>query len=536
MIISDEEFFAIVRAAASCEDFLHRKKREPCSRAGSARTSSGLREALSERLRVEIPVWTNELREMFDALSTFEFSSRNASPLHKLCKCGARYGSQKLEARASLKLRTLLSQKARAHLERELERRIVRATRPSFALELNAFRLAFRAIYSQQEIKLPEVMMEKFLGKKPCERLFPMFKRFPVLAKLWHVLMSQWIDETAKLLLRFSADRVALSRSFLASRLDKIIDLHSGLSDPHNEGRTVMLLRCKGGSIIYKPRCGDGEQEWFKFVRYLNTKGLRPNLRAAKVLCRDGYCWMEYVPAAPCKNQATARRFYQRLGETIAVAYLLQAVDCHRDNVIASSEYPVLVDAETLWHVPRGNKSQTSLEMLCQTGFVSASHQRSSYQYQSSVLGRAKSGPHIPRIGSKRLNAKQYKHEVITGFKRAWHCILQSADPHTSLTDRWRPLRNLTQRRIYWPTRSYDAIRRASIQPSALRSGVERDLLIASLCNRRGVPSRVLRAEIIALKRLDIPYFRRRVAGRPVFDKRTALSELIDALAQTIHS
>ena len=379
--------------------------------------------------------------------------------------------------------------------------------------------------------------MEKFLGEKPCERLFPMFKRFPVLAKLWHVLISQWIDETAELLLRFSADRVALSRSFLASRpIDKIIDLRFGLSDPHNGGRTVTLIRCKGGSIIYKPRPGHGEREWFKFIRYLNAKGLQPNLLAAKVLCRIGYCWMEYVPAAPCKNQATARRFYQRLGETIAVAYLLQAVDCHRDNVIASSEYPVLVDAETLWHVPRGNKSQTSLEILCQTGFVSASHQRSSYQYRSSVLGNAKLGRHIPRIGPKRLNAKRYEHEIITGFKRAWHCIFRSTDHHTARTDRWRRLNNLTQRRIYWPTRNYDAIRRASIQPTALRSGVERDLLIASLCKRRGVQSRVLREEVTALKRLDIPYFRRRVVKRPVFDRRTALSELIAALAQTIHS
>jgi hypothetical protein len=56
------------------------------------------------------------------------------------------------------------------------------------------------------------------------------------------------------------------------------------------------------------------------------------------------------------------------------------------------------------------------------------------------------------------------------------------------------------------------------------------------LCKRRGVPSRVLREEVTALKRLDIPYFRRRVVKRPVFDRRTALSELIAALAQTIHS
>jgi len=537
MIISDKEFFAIVRAASSCEDFLHRKKREPCSMAGAARTSSGLRGALSERLRVEIPVWANELREMFDALPMFEFSSRNASPLHKLCKCGARYGSQKLEARASLKPRTLLSQKARAHLERELERRIARATKPCFTLELNAFRLAFRAIYSHREIASLEVITEKFLGRKPCERLFPMFKRFPVLAKLWQVLISQWIDETAELLLRFSADRSTLSRSFLASRsIDKIIDLRSGLSDPHNGGRTVTLIRCKGGSIIYKPRPGHGEQEWFKFVRHLNTKGLRPNLRAAKVLCRDGYCWMEEINYARCKDHAAARRFYERLGATIATAYLLRAVDCHRDNLIASGEYPVLIDAETLWHLSRGERAQSCLKALFQTGFIPASKQRSSLHYRSSILGRADSGRHIPRISGERLNASKYEREIVTGFRRAWQCTLGSRKQRIEFTRLWRGGRPKQARWIFWPTESYAAIMRASIQPAALRSGIERDRLIARLCTRSAVLRSILHEEINALRQLDVPHFIRKIKLGPLRpEEDTPPTEIIEALRRAAH-
>src|SRR5205823_4953895 len=320
-----------------------------------------------------------------------------------------------------------------------------------------------RAIHSQRGIEPPEGITEKFLGSKPCERLSSIFKRFPVLAKLWCVLISQWIDETAELLLRFSADRVALSRSLLASHpIDKIIDLRSGMSDPHNGGRTVTLVRCKGGSIIYKPRPGYGEREWFTFVRYLNTKGIRPNLRAAKVLCRDGYCWMEKINYAPCKDHATARRFYERLGATIAAAYLLRAVDCHRDNLIASGEYPVLIDAETLWHLSRGEQAQSCLKALFQTGFISASKQRSSFQYRSSVLGRADSGRHIPRISGERLNASKYGREVVTGFRRAWQCILSSPRRRTEFARRWRRSRAKQTRWIYWPTEKYDHIRRAS--------------------------------------------------------------------------
>jgi class II lanthipeptide synthase len=533
--ISDEEFIAIVEAAASPDDFPHRRNWSARSIASGVRTSLSLRKGFPQRPRIGDPVWANELREMLVALAKVEFSSRNTSALHKLCECGARYGSQKLEATVSSKLFAMLSQKARAGLENELERRIARVTKPSFTLELNAFRRAFRAIYAQRESEPSEMMQEKFLGRKPCDRLFPMFKGFPVLAKLWSLLISQWIDEVADLLLRFSVDRVALSRSFLGSRsVDKIVDLCSGLSDPHNGGRTVIRLRCEGGSMIYKPRCGHGEQQWFKFIRYLNANALRPDLRAAKVLCREGYCWMEEIRSASCKNRAAARRFYQRLGATIAAVYLLRAVDCHRDNVIASGEYPVLVDAEALWHLPREEQAQSYLKTLFQTGFISASKQRSSLHNRSSVLGSAKSGGHIPRIGDKRVNASKYEREVVTGFRRAWQCIVSSPRRRTEFARRWRRFKRT--RRIYWATAKYDQIRRASIQPAVLRSGIDRDLLIANLCSRRTVPQVIVRQEIKALRRVDIPYFTQKRTAWSFSDNRTAPQELIDALRCALHS
>ena len=70
----------------------------------------------------------------------------------------------------------------------------------------------------------------------------------------------------------------------------------------------------------------------------------------------------------------------------IAAAYLLKAVDCHRDNLIASGEDPVLVDADALWHVSPATKAQTPLDLLYRTGFFPNSNPRS-LQSRSSVLG-----------------------------------------------------------------------------------------------------------------------------------------------------
>jgi lantibiotic modifying enzyme len=421
-------------------------------------------------------------------------------------------------------------------LKDNLQRVLTRATRPSFALELNAFRRAFEAIYSEKGTATRERIERSFLEKPPYHRLISLFKNFPVLAKLWSLLISQWRDQIAELLLRFSADRVALSRTFFATRpIDKIADIRLGLSDPHNKGRTVMLLRCKDGSIIYKPRSGYGEREWFSFIRYLNARSLRPKLRAARVLCRDGYCWMEEIRFAPCKDHAAAHRFYKRLGSLIAAAYRLKAVDCHRDNVIAAGEYPVLFDAEALWHVSRKTRIQSPLDALYETGFFPSDNRRSSWQYRSSVLGKTTTGQHIPRIGAKPLSAARYKREIVNGFSRAWRCILGTPEKRAAFV-RWVRRRRAIERRwIYWPTANYDRIRRASIQPTALRSGIERDILIARSCARSAVSPALIRAEIEALTRLDIPYFTRKIEQGSFYDERNVLPDVLKALRRAVH-
>jgi lantibiotic modifying enzyme len=420
-------------------------------------------------------------------------------------------------------------------LKRYLERTLARVTRPCFALELAAFRFAYEAINSQGAPS-PEVFKRRFVGDKPSDGLFPMFKKFPVLARLWSQLISQWCDQTAEVLLRFEADRHAISHFlFRGQRIGPIIDLCGGLSDPHNRGRTVMLLRFEAGSIIYKPRPGNGEQEWFTFLHWMNARSFRPKLKPARVLLRDGHCWMEQIEFAPCRDHAAASRFYRRLGGMIAAAYLLRAVDCHRDNMIASSEYPVLVDAEVLSHAPK-KKTESPLEILFRTGFVPNPERWSGLQFRSSVLGKTTAGHHIPRICAKALNAARYEREIAEGFSRAWRCIIGTRDRRAAFVRWLRRLRSFRHRWICRSTESYDAIRRASIAPAALRSGIERDTLIARLCWRTGLPPAVMLEEIEALKRLDIPYFSRRIKKPRLPEKQLAPRQVIEALRSTLSS
>ena len=443
---------------------------------------------------------------MLNALADLDFRQSRSTPLSKLCETGARYGWKELEAAANPKLLASISSRAKVSLERDLQRSLERLTRPCLELEQTSFGLALNSLGLAVSDD-PKVTEKMFLGDKPSHRLFSLFKKFPVLAKLWCQLISHWREHVTEVLSRFTKDRGALSSTFFGGQpVARIADIRCSLSDPHNYGRTVMELRFEAGAVVYKPRPGDGEWEWGSLLEWMNAHSFEPRLRAATVLRRKGYCWMERIEAAPCKNAAEARRFYERMGAIIAVAYLLRAVDCHRENLIASGEYPALIDADALFHVVPEMKGKTPLTLLHSTGFFPSSNPRS-LQSRSSILAESKTGNHVARIGTRPLHVAQYQREINKGFSSAWRCILATKDRRGAFVRRLRRIQSRARRRFYAATEKYAAIKKASIQPSALRSARERQLLLSRLCTRNAVASKVIKVEIGALKALDIPYF-----------------------------
>jgi lantibiotic modifying enzyme len=503
MTLSEEEVSAIVRGAADGD--------EPAA-----------------------PLWEVELRSMLDALAGLAFRPGRATPLVKLSEAGARYGWDELEKTARAKILSNLTPKAKASLRRDLGRSLERLIRPCLDLEQKSFALALKAIGVSVGSSDPKLRERPFLRDKPSDRLFSLFKKFPVLARLWCILISQWRTQVTEVLSRFRRDRTTLSRAFFGGKLvGPITNILCSLSDPHHHGRTVMQLQFGIDAIIYKPRPGDGEWEWASFLNRMNAQSFWPKLRAGRVLRRKDYCWMEWIEAAPCETRAAARRFYERIGGMIAAAHLLKAVDCHRDNLIGSGEDPVLVDADALWHVSRVTKIQSPGEVLYRTGFFPNSS-RQSLQSRSSVLGRITTGKHLARSGDNRPEAARYQREIVKGFSRAWDCVLGTPRRRAAFLRQLRRIRSQRRRWIYRATAKYAGIREASIQPAALRSGIERHRLLARFCRRETVTPAVIQAELNALTRLDIPYFIRSSHGQmpPAPDK--APKEVIKAIREAL--
>ena len=474
-----------------------------------------------------------ELRRMLEELGAYEFSARRGSPLAKLCTAGTDYGWRELERAAGSNLIGQISAKARTSLLRHLRKSLERITSPCLDLEWKSFKLATSALgLASTDAASTERM---FLRERPLERLGLLFQKFPVLARLWCLTIDQWCDHVTEVLERWRKDRRAVGKFFFGIEVaDTIADMRPGLSDPHNRGRTVTLLEFNGGRrVIYKSRSGKSESAWFSLLAWMNRNGFQPRLRLARLLLRKDYYWMEYVEVASCENEAGVRRFYERMGALIAAAYLMKAVDCHRENVIAAGEHPVLVDIDALWHVSPLTKTQSLADVLYRTGFFPNSRP-ASLQSRSSVLGKSTTGKHLTRIAGKPVSAAPYTNEIIAGFARAWNCILGTAGRRAAFFRIVRRVRSQRRRWIYRATESYGAVLQASIQPGPLRSTAARQALITSICRSRAPTRFIAETEIDALTRLDLPYFVRKTNHAMPSDKNSVPSDLAKAIRSVL--
>jgi lantibiotic modifying enzyme len=472
---------------------------------------------------------------MLSALGELEFNRARGTPLCKLCSAGVEYGWNRLTEEIKADLLAQTTAKAQASLRRHLQSKLEWITRPSFELEWKSFSLALLSLGLALGSDSP-TQERIFLRDRPSHRLFALFKRFPVLARLWSLTIRQWRGHIVEVLERSASDRNAIARSFFGKiPAGQIKHLRLGLSDPHDGGRSVTLVEFEGGHVVYKPRSGTNESAWFELLTWMNRHGFQPQLRAARVLQRKNYHWMAYVEAATCENEAAVRRFYTRLGGMIAMAYLLKAVDCHRENVIAAGEYEVLVDVDALWHVSPLTKTQSPVTVLYRTGFFPNSKKRS-LQSRSSVLGPATTGKHLPRIAGRPVQASEYAKEIITGFSRAWRCLMGTSCRRAFLSKKLRQIQRQPRRWIYLATEKYAAILHASVSPAVLESEEGRKALITRLCSRSSVKPALIRAEVRALSRLDLPYFVRKTDEVMSAETDAMPSDLVDAIEKTLVS
>ena len=450
----------------------------------------------------------------------------------------------------------LLSEDAFAALEIGLLLRLSSLMAPSLGFEFSLFRDRHRSL---ADIRVESTgpgreRYRSFVADLLSHGLKRIFCDYPVLARLAGTVCDHWVGAISEFLLRLGDDQALLGEHFANGNPPGCVQHISGdISDAHHHGRNVYILTFASGlKLVYKPRDLSVDQAFVELVAWVNRSAPLLPLKAAAVLPRNGYGWVEFITSqAPCGVAAT-RDFHLRAGMLLCLAYLLEATDLHHGNVVVSGEHPVLVDIETLLqhrtaHAPALGPAKVFDRQISNSVLrtlllpIWASDSKGGV-FDCSGLGGF-SGEHKPALshwGWKDVNTdamdlvhrdaaqlaanevleerisldlKGHTNELLAGFERMYRLIMERRGELLAEGGPLVRFRGIPVRFVFRSTEIYTTLLARTNHPQHLRDGADRsielDILYRGLRqqNRRSAFWPIVRSEIAALERFDVPRF-----------------------------
>ena len=410
--------------------------------------------------------------------------------------------------------------------------------------------------------------------RDPRER-YRLLIRYPVLARQLAVTGRAWVHQAVELVTRLAADLPDLVRTFSPDRdPGGVVDVVTGLGDPHRGARTVAMVRfASGPPVVYKPRPSAVDRHFQDLLAWVNARTSGPRLRVLRCLDRGSYGWMEYVESAPPADPEAARRFHRRQGALLALLYLLHAGDFHAENLVQAGDQPVLVDLETLLQPelpslrPAGESGAERLAADLASGSVLHAGLLPTRPApwggtRAGMAGPEATRPHravvrLPTVvasGTDRMRIelaypdevapadgpsrdadsptgadvglvrpREQVEQVVRGFTEVYHLLAEHRDELAAPDGPLAAFASDEVRVLVRDTMTYAVLLSASFHPSLLVDGLDRerhlDRLWSEAARRPGLAA-VIEAERRDLWQGDVPVFRTGAAGGPVRDSR----------------
>lgn len=187
--------------------------------------------------------------------------------------------------------------------------------------------------------------------------------RYPVLHEAIATACAGWLEQACALTERYLHDRDRIAAEFLSGDSTPAIDqIRFGLGDRHRGGRSVALLSfLDGRQLVYKPRSLAIDTHFAQILAWANQRCGTDLWIPAHLDCGE-YGWVEFVSHAACTDAAEIDRFYFRIGNLLALLYVLEGTDFHYENIIAAGEHPVLIDLESFFHPHLGGEANEALD------------------------------------------------------------------------------------------------------------------------------------------------------------------------------
>jgi type 2 lantibiotic biosynthesis protein LanM len=464
----------------------------------------------------------------------------------------------------------LFSEMAYLALEKSLLQKLFNLTANTLEYEFSLSRSfghnLLNLLFEKAENQSKTDLYDNFIKKNLSDNFLSLFKKYPVLGRFISITIDFWVEATAEFVERLNDDIEDIQSNFLqtSENTAKVINLKTGLSDLHNQHRSVIIVEFDSEfKLVYKPKHLGLEVAFCQFLDWCNQgfskiesdKNLL-TFKVLRILNRENYGWVEFVEHQPCENEQSAQNFYIRAGQLLCSLYFLGGTDCHNENLIACGEHLVLVDMETALQ-PEAKLIENFID---NSALALASSQLSdsvirtglmpmwefstdnSIAYDLSGLGSIENQPapspalvwkaintddmhpayekidrpleaNIPMLNGEALSPQKFVEDLVTGFEQMYRFLSTNKELFKSPNTPLNLFHSQQVRFIFRPTRIYGMLLSKVMTPNFLQHGldwsIELDVLSRSFLESETKPQSwsIFSEELKALYQLDVPYF-----------------------------
>lgn len=399
-------------------------------------------------------------------------------------------------------------------------------------------------------------VFEKFLEDKfySKESFIQFFEEYPVTARLLTVRTQFFIDNISNFFNNLNNDTYDLKNFFNLSEV-VITDLELAAGDSHENGKSVIIFEVNHiQKIVYKPKNLKIEERISELLKWFSSEELL-DLHLPKGLYRNNYTYNEFVYRKPCNCIEEVQRFYIRFGYLIALCYLLGIDDLHLENVVASSEYPIVIDIETAFHlsskitpddifnnilqelehdsikgscllprkIPVGMDGAIELSALIGKGGETSSTVSTPININSDDFRYSEknvyfsSGNNIPIYKGQEVDSKDYRFKIIEGFEDFFDFVLKNK---IELLRRVEQFKNIKVRILLKGTEKYASMLRYSSHPNYGKRMKYRERLFMNIWAYPYLDKRVVKSEVRDLLFGDIPIFYNNIGSKDLIDSQ----------------
>ncbi|WP_208592024.1 type 2 lanthipeptide synthetase LanM family protein [Gracilibacillus suaedae] len=425
-------------------------------------------------------------------------------------------------------------------------RRLTLVAAPSYTLEMHIDKMLNKLEGEDSKERYNSFIRNRVLE---IDALNKTLTDYPVLIRLFVTYTENWVHFITEAIERFYQDKEQMEIQMQLS-VDSIKKIEGGISDLHRKGKSVLVFHFNNGKkVLYKPKSLAISKHFQDLLSWINQKEFTCPFPIQKIIDHDEYGWEEFIDKKDCEQESQVKNFYFRQGGYLGVLYLLEATDFHYENIIASGEYPVLIDLESLFHHredapgPRSSamvhakeKLESSVLRTQLLPFLVGGYNQDQGMSEISGLGgkggqqtpftrmdwdnigtdemkvvrrkgTTKDANNLPVLNGESIELLHYKEDLINGFETIYKLFMEHKEELRHFVTIFKDDKT---RQVLRPTYVYALLLEGGHHPDFLQNGIDRERLMGRLWSGLDKAihlKKVVSAEIDDLLIGDIPYF-----------------------------